>query len=385
MEIRDLDVERDLDAALDVRTRSFGTLPEHRHEHWRGMVRRAAGEGRILACYDDAELVATARINRYAQWWHGQAVPMAGVAGVVVAPEHRGRGVGRLLMDATLRRSVDLGFVLSALYPATLTLYRSCGWEIAGAQHLVSVPTEALRSLATGPVAVRRVGPDDAADILSVVRRVHASARSSGPIDWEAEEVRDWLTEDKPFCYLAEDGFLAYHWEELNLEVDELVAGSPETARALWSIVGSGSSVARTVKACVGPNDPLRLLVREEVVRRRDEKRWMLRLLDVPAALTGRGYPVGVEAELLLAVDDPQLPENTGAWRLTVSKGAGRVEPAEATGAVTRLGARGLAALYAGAPLATLRVAGLVTAGDPDTDALLDSVFTAHPYLLDYF
>ena len=380
-----MDAERDLDAALDVRTRSFGVLPEARHEHWKAMVRRAAGEARILACYDGAELIATARINRYAQWWQGQAVPMAGVAGVVVAPEHRGRGVGRLLMDATLRRALELGFTISALYPATLTLYRSCGWEIAGAQHLVSVPTEALRGLARGPVAVRRVGPDDAAEILSVVRRVHTAARSSGPIDWEEAEVRDWLTEDEPFAYLAEDGFLAYHWEDLNLEVDELVAGSPETARALWSLVGSGSSVARAVKACVGPNDPLRLLVREEVVRPRDEKRWMLRLLDVPAALTGRGYPVAAEAEALLAVDDPQLPENTGVWRLTVSKGAGRVEPAEATGAVTRLGARGLAALYAGTPLASLRVAGLVDGGDPDTDALLDSVFAAQPYLLDYF
>jgi Predicted acetyltransferase involved in intracellular survival and related acetyltransferases len=27
------------------------------------------------------------------QWWHGRAVPMAGVAGVTVAPEYRGQGV----------------------------------------------------------------------------------------------------------------------------------------------------------------------------------------------------------------------------------------------------------------------------------------------------
>jgi predicted acetyltransferase len=29
------------------------------------------------------------------QWWHGRAVPMAGVAGIKVAPEYPGRGVGR--------------------------------------------------------------------------------------------------------------------------------------------------------------------------------------------------------------------------------------------------------------------------------------------------
>ena len=34
------------------------------------------------------------------QWWYGRAVPMAGVAGVKVAPEDRGRGVGRAVMTA---------------------------------------------------------------------------------------------------------------------------------------------------------------------------------------------------------------------------------------------------------------------------------------------
>ena len=46
------------------------------------------------------------------------------------------------------------------------------------------------------------------------------------------------------------------------------------------------------------------------------------------------------------------------------------------------LGPRGFAALYGGAPLATLRSAGLVSGGDEDADAALDAVFAATPYLL---
>ena len=382
MEIRDLD-PADLDAAFDIRTRSFGVIPDARREGWENMMRRSLAEQRVLGAYEEGRLLAVARINRFRQWWQGRTLPMAGIGGVTVAPEARGIGVGRALMLGILRRCVDQGYPLSALYPATASLYRGCGWEIAGAQYLVTVPTEALRGLGTARVPVRRLGPDDAGQIIEVVRRVHTGARSSGPIDWDEPDVRRWLSEDKPFAYLAEDGFVAYGWSDQDLEVEELVAGSEETARALWSLVGSGSSIAETVKACIGPTDPLRWLLREPVVRPDKENRWMLRLVDVPTALADRGYPAGVTGEMTLTVDDPQLPANTGTWRLTVAKGTGHVEPADGDG--IRLGPRGLAALYAGTPLSTLRLAGLVTGGDPDTDALLDTGFASQPYMVDYF
>ncbi|MGH3647177.1 MAG: GNAT family N-acetyltransferase [Micromonosporaceae bacterium] len=381
METRDLD-PADLDAALDIRTRSFGVLPEARHESWRTRWRRSIDDRLALGCYDAGQLVAVGRINRFRQWWQGRSLPMAGVGGVVVAPEARGRGVGRQLMLGILGRAADLGFPLTALYPATVPLYRAAGWEFAGAQHLVTVPAEALRGLGTGPVPVRRVSPGDAAAILEVVRGVHAAARTSGPIDWDEPEVRQWLAEDEPFAYLAEDGFLAYHWEGQDLEVDELVAGSGATARALWALVGSGSSVAKQVRACIGPTDPLRWLTREEVVKPYDEKRWMFRVVDVAAALNGRGYPAGVDAQVTFSLEDPELAANTGSWQLTVADGTGKAEQLDAP-AELRLGPRGLAALYAGAPLPTLRAAGLVDGAAPDP--ILDAVFAAQPYLLDYF
>jgi hypothetical protein len=49
------------------------------------------------------------------------------------------------------------------------------------------------------------------------------------------------------------------------------------------------------------------------------------------------------------------------------------------------LGARGLAALYAGTPLVTLRQAGLAAGGRPADDAALDAAFAATSYMLDAF
>ena len=224
-EIRDLD-PRHLDAALDIRTRSFGPLDDTRKERWRQLILRSLPDRLVLGCYNGPQLVAMARINAFRQWWHGRTLPMAGIGGVVVAPEYRGRGVARQLMLAILERSAELGYPISALYPATVPLYRGLGWEIAGSQYLVTVPANALRELAATPVPVRRIGPNDVPEVLSVVRRIHTTARSSGPIDWGESGVRRWLTDDQPFCYRAEDGFLAYQWDGPDFEVDELVAGS---------------------------------------------------------------------------------------------------------------------------------------------------------------
>lgn len=385
MEIRDLDPD-DLDQALDIRNRSFRPLAESRWDSWRQMMGRALADRRVLGCYDGARLVGTTRINRYRQWWQGQSLPMAGISGVVVAPEYRGRGVARQLMQATLERAAGLGYPISVLYPATVSLYRDRGWEIGGAQHLVTLPTAALRRLIAQPVPLRRAGPDDAGEVLSVVRQVHAATRVCGPYLQEEIEVRNRIENDQPFTYLAEDGFLAYRWDGGDLVVDEIVAGSGETARTLWSVVGSGSSTAATVRASVGPTDPLYWLVGEAVVQPAAEYRWMLRVVDVPTALSGRGYPLGVAAEVVLDVVDQHRPANSGAWRLRVEGGTGQVvRDATAGPAAPRLGPRGLAALFAGMPLTTLRTAGLLSGGDPGHDPVLEAVFTAQPYLTAYF
>ncbi|HEY9376050.1 MAG TPA: GNAT family N-acetyltransferase, partial [Jiangellaceae bacterium] len=109
MEIRDCSPD-DLDAALDVRARSFGPLAAEHHDRWRLMQQRASGEGRLLGAYDGTNVIATARIHAFRQWWGGRALRLAGIGGVVVAPEYRGRGVGKQLMAAVLDRSREHGY-----------------------------------------------------------------------------------------------------------------------------------------------------------------------------------------------------------------------------------------------------------------------------------
>src|SRR2546426_9159996 len=63
------------------------------------------------------------------QFFGGRSVPMMGVGAVGVAPEHRGQRAASTLMRAALKDMHARGYPLSALYPATLPLYRSAGYE----------------------------------------------------------------------------------------------------------------------------------------------------------------------------------------------------------------------------------------------------------------
>ena len=381
--VRDLAAD-DLDQVLDVRTRSFGPLGEADRPGWYDFHQKLIPQRRCLVVHDGDRVVAAARAWDMRQWWGGRSLPMAGIAGVVVAPEHRGRGVGSLLMHALLERTVELGDAVSVLYPATLAVYRGLGWELGGAQHRVSVRTELLRRLGGREVPVRRAVPDDAEAIAAIAGTVHRQARASGPLDNAASEVRESLEDDDVFGYVADDGYCLYGWHPGGaLLVQELVAGSEQTARALWSVVGSGSSTAKTVHAYVDPRDPLVLLLGEGPELGVEMNRWMLRVLDLEAAVSGRGFPAGVSAQVPLVVEDAQVPRCSGSWLLRVSDGVGEVT--EGGGDGVRLGANGLAALFAGGGMASLRLAGLASGGSPEQDALLDTAFAGEPYLLDYF
>ncbi|MFI0356647.1 enhanced intracellular survival protein Eis [Actinomadura sp. 9N407] len=382
MEIRGLGQEH-REAVRDLLDRAFGRRSDAYWERAFERARSTLGAGRQFGAFEGDRLVATAVIHDMAQWWHGRPVSMGGVSEVAVAPEMRGRGIGRALMTGVLESCAALGHAVSMLYPATTPLYRSFGWEHAGGLHGVRFAAEALRSVRAEPLEVRRATPDDAAEVARVIGQVHRDARASGPVDWGEDRWRVLLADPEKYFYLAEDGFLEYRWSEGNecLEVGRLVAGSERTLRALWALVGSGSSTASSVTAYVAPQDPVFWLTRERSSEEVQRTRWMLRVVDAPAAIQARGYPAGVAAEVPLIIDDPWSPANAGAWRLEVKDGSGRLERSAETPGAVRVGAGGLAALYSGVPTATLRAAGLLEGDAPE----LDAVFAALPFSLDHF
>lgn len=144
---------------------------------------------------------------------------------------------------------------------------------------------------------------------------------------WAESKVAEWLEDEDNFGYLADDGFVVYNWHDSDLRIDEIVAGSAATARALWATVGSGSSIATNVQAYIAPNDPVHLLVNHEADKQTQLQRWMLRVLDAPAAIAARGFAPGATVEVDLELEDLEVGGNTGRWHLSVADGSGSLTP----------------------------------------------------------
>ena len=396
-----------MDAQVDLAQHAFGAYSAGQRASWTYVAGVRARQGLFLGAFDDGRPVGAAMIHDLRQWWVGREVPCAGIASVKVAPELRGRGVGRRLMTTVLDAVADRGYPLSALVPATMPIYRSLGWELAGGKYVAAIPARSLRTLvgidksvAAAPAAdstaaeVRRAGAEDAAQITDIIGRAHQAARDAGPLTWDEGPFRQWLARPDLYSYLVgDDGFAAYRWggdgRHGGLFVERVHATTPESLRALWSVIASHSSVTRTVTALTSPVDPFWWLTAERDATVTKRSMWMLRVIDAPAAIAARGFPPAVSAAVPVEINDHARPANSGTWQLEVADGKGALTPAASSGvrwaSPLALGARGLAALYAGTPVATLRLAGLAAGGAPDTDAALDAAFAATPYMVDDF
>jgi predicted acetyltransferase len=376
--------EADFDAMQDVRVRAFGPMPAAGAARWRAVNLELVEQERLFGVFDQGQMAACGKARGFEQAWHGQVVPMAGMAGITVLPEFRGRGVGTLLMRGLAERSAARGETISALFPATVPVYRHLGWELVGGQNRYALPAAQLRTLG-GASRPARATPQDVSRLVALCRAGLGEAMASGPLLWSPEDWRRRLTDPNSFVYLTQEGVVVYGWDGDDLSVDLLWAGSEDTLRSLWSLVGSGSSVARTVHAYLSPEDPLFWVLPEEAGHEVTRHGWMLRVLDVAGALAARGYPAGVDTSVVMQVDDPESAANSGTWRVEVSGGSGQAVETGDAAADLRVSVRGLAALYAGRPAAALRRAGLLE-GPHSLDEVTDAVFaTSVAYLTDYF
>jgi predicted acetyltransferase len=409
--IRPITGDDDMAAQLDLGQRAFGVYSAGQRAGWSYLAGLRAGQGLFLGAFAGGVPAGAAMIHDMRQWWLGRAIPCAGIASVKVAPEYRGGGIGRRLMTALLDTVAERGYPLSALYPATMPIYRSLGWELAGGRYRATVPARSLRTLVSPDTAVqlggaaapgiRRAGPDDTAEVIAVIGRAHQAARDAGPLTWDEGPTGQWLSDPDRYSYLAgDDGYACYGWGgdgHDNLVVERVHAVTQEALRALWSVIASHSSVARTLTALTAPDDPFWWLTAERDATITKRSMWMLRVVDAPGAIAARGFAPAVSVTVPLEVHDQARPANSGRWQLTVADGKGALipdGPAIPDGPVSaggspavplRLGARGLAALYAGTPAGTLRLSGLASGGSQDDDAALDAAFAATAYMLDDF
>ncbi|GAB4083580.1 hypothetical protein GCM10028784_02100 [Myceligenerans cantabricum] len=386
-----------------------GPRPVPPRQDWESSANREWG------VFDDGGLASRLRVYGFTSWFHGGRVPTAGIAGVAVEPERRGHGLVGAMFDAVLEEAHERGDAISTLFPSAPGIYRRLGYEVIGSFDDVDVPLDRVaRTPPPSGVLTRRATTAD----VEAITAVHAAwaAGQNGPIT-RAEEPfwtppQKYVDDYTGITLAVEDGAVAgfASWTRgagdrpgsTVMEVDDLIALTPDAARALWRTLGTFSTVVGTARVATSGSgaslDPAWLVLPDLNVRRVTEHPYMLRVLDVERALEG-AWLAPVAGPVPFAVTDPPAgaarhgarASLSGAWTIEVSAGAAHLERDRADVAGAHhdrpvLTANGLALLYAGAQSArNLRLAGHLD-GPETWDTALTAMFAGRQvHVRDYF
>ncbi|MFH7333896.1 GNAT family N-acetyltransferase [Streptomyces sp. KHY 26] len=410
MEIRPT-TDKDLDAFVDTLHAAFGRFPETPVDGG-GLWWSALETDRcLLALTADGRPVGTAATHSFELTLPGEVlVPAAGVTAVGVLPSHRRQGVLSAMMRHQLAGLRARGEFVCVLLASEAPIYGRFGYgpatytaRLTVPRHKAALAVPRARAVAGAPA----VGSDHGSvevlrraecgqileDVYDRYRRAQPGALSR-PRRWWALRAGQPPISPAP-RYVAvhrgadgvPDGYASYSVGEAEtLTVDETIATDDAVFTALARFVLAHDLVTKVVFKHLPPEHPLRWQLADfRAGQVSDDTDWLwVRLLDVPRALTARGWCT--DGELVLDVDDPFLGER-GRYLLTVRDGKADCVPTDREPDLS-LDIRDLGSVYLGgtAP-STLVRAGHIRAHHPGAATLADALFRAErpPHCLHWF
>lgn len=315
----------------------------------------------------------------------GGVVPAQHIAMGAVRQVHRRRGLMTRLMRRQLHEAHEVHHEpISVLWATEARIYQRYGYGMASRNVTFTVDNRNVRLPRPPGSAAGRLREAEPAEVAPALRDVFEAVRPHRP-GWSSRSPQWWNTvlEDPPpefrQGYSATRALLfdgpggpegyalwkrkqEFSSEIVNgqLQVIEVVATTTQAYHALWHFLLS-VDLTRSVRwDFAAVDEPLALLADEPraLGATVGDGLWV-RLVNLPEALSARQY--AAPADVVLAVDDPILPANTGTWRLTTSGGPAKcvstTDEADLTCDIAALGA----AYLGGTSLASLAAAGRIT------------------------
>ncbi|MFF0437569.1 GNAT family N-acetyltransferase [Streptomyces sp. NPDC004327] len=419
--------EQDLGVFVDTLHAAFGMVPETPDENGGGVWWAALEPDRcLLATTDGGRPVGTAGAYSFELTLPGGIIaPAAGVTCVGVLPTHRRQGVLTAMMRHQLDGLRERGEFLSVLLASEAVIYRRYGYgpatytgrltvqrhkaafaaPRAGGVPATGTPSRATGSdtgtdsatgsgSATGSVEVLRRA--ECGDVLEEVydryRRAQPGALSRPHRWWTRGAGRPPVAAAPRYIAVhrdadgVPDGYAAYSRADSTLTVDETVATGDAAFTALARFALGHDLVTEVVFKHLPYEHPLRWQLADfRAGEASGDTDWLwVRILDVPRALTARGW--STDGELVLDVDDPFLAER-GRWLLTVRDGRATCVPTDRSPDLS-LDVSDLSSLYLGGTTpSTLVRAGHIRAHHPDAPARADTLFGTErkPHCLHWF
>ncbi len=401
-----IEVRAVTDAELDDAVRAvMASYGQHAGDDDLADMRALAELDRTLVAFDDGRPVGmAAAITLEVTVPGGGTVTGAGFTDIGVLPTHRRRGVLTALLGAHLEASRARGEPVSALVAAEGGIYNRFGFGVA--TFASSGELDPRRGGFLSPVNLagdlRLLGPEEMVLLLPEAYERYRRAQP-GEVS-RSEAFWDVLFHDRDgagarFAVAHEtpggdvDGYAVYRVREawahgspaFELDVEELVTPLPAVRARLWRFLLDVDLVASVRAVNLPIDDPLRWLLADPRALRTTAVRDMLwvRLVDVPAALAARRYPVAARVVLDVEGAGGGLRGSnpvTGRYLLDGSPHGAECRPCADQGPDLSINLADLGAAYlGGVRLSTLARAGRVVEHTRGMLARADTLFSVDP------
>jgi predicted acetyltransferase len=328
--------EDEIDAVIDAQGLWFGEGISPRE---RERERSITDPDRYFVALDGDRIVAgTASVRFQLTLPGGVTTQCSGVTGVGTLPTHRRKGLATELMRRQLDDAREHEEPVSYLWASEAVIYQRFGFGLgayACAFEIHRDGTGFVREVDT-PGRMRLVNREEATKLIpDVYERVRPTRPGMvdrpGPwLDYRLPHPDDsgGKGSSPPFFAICEtgegvDGYVVYSikdkWThggpELELEVDELIAATPDAYATLWRYVFDVDLI-RKIEGWKRPLDEplLHLLLEPRALRFQVRDGTWVRLVDVAAALEARRY--SHEGRLVLEVRDEFAQWNDGVYEL---------------------------------------------------------------------
>ncbi|VBB06813.1 acyl-coa n-acyltransferase [Lucifera butyrica] len=286
----------------------------------------------VLTVKRQEKLIACLHLNPYELFLRQTAMAVSYIVGVATAPEERGGGVIRPLLQAALYEMRKRGHAVSILMPSKAGFYYPYEWELCYHHYRYDLPLDSLAGLPKAAASVSFYQREDDIGKLDQIYRQFTRNKHGytmrGRLNWQ-QLIEEHQLENGYVCLWEDDNgpaaYLFYILQERKMIVREMAWVNQPTQNGVLRFLYQHRAQADTWE-WNAPLDDLTCFMLPDPKQGISLFPFMsARVVDVGLALEKIYYPETGPLAITIAVKDELAEWNQRLFSLEVREGKGKV------------------------------------------------------------
>jgi len=290
--------------------------------------------GNTLGAFENEKLLSCLQLIPYKILLRGQVLSSSYIVGLASYPEARRGGIIKKLLQTSLEEMRCRDHAVSLLMPSEAGFYYPYQWQFCYHHYKYHIPLEDLRPVSEHYGIFIRVEGLEKVDDFNRIYRAFVKNKH-GYVIRSSKNWRLLFEEhkgEKGYTYLLEnqgvpEGYVMYYLKDNKLLVREMAYTSVKAQKSLFQFLYNHRSQVETLEWNASFDDTTHFFLPNPKKGITLYPFLMARIVDVQRALTLISYPEGVQAEIILTIEDDLASWNNQTFSLNICNQQAEVYP----------------------------------------------------------